>query len=321
MNTTDPSAPFIVHPSSFIVRFSAYLRERFPPLANVLLILTYYSSNHFLALALTVPGRRMYYDPWAFLGMVMLVCFFFHIRVFDEHKDYEEDCLHYPDRVLQSGRVTLRHLKIAGGIAIAVQLLIVCARGPQALTAWAIAFGFTLLMLRELFAREFLKRHFLLYATSHMLVMPLLSLLVFSFSVRRWPWEAPPWFVVYACVGFFVTFNWEVSRKIRAPEEEREGVDSYTKVFGTFGAAYVVLVIRFIDTALVAAVGHHLGFSNWFYVALVVLYAICLAGFFQFRFRPTPRHAKMMEVYAGMYMIVFDLLVALELGRRYGVSF
>jgi len=303
--------------------FLAYLNERFPPIANVLLILTYYSSNQFLAFALTQPLLKqhpvMHYDRWSFLGMLMLVSFFFHIRVFDEHKDYEEDCRYFPQRVLQRGLVTLRHLKIAGAIAIAIEITIAALRGPQALTAWAIAFGFTLLMLREFFAREFLKRHFLLYAVSHMLVMPLLSLLVFSFATRRWPWEAPPWFWVYAFVGFFVTFNWEVSRKIRAPEQEIDGVESYTKIFGTFGAAYIVLAIRAIDTGLVAAVGHHLGVSRWFYIALAALYAVCLFGFFQYRFRPTPRHAKMMEVYAGMYMIVFDLLVAVELVRKYGL--
>ena len=301
------------------VRFARYLNERFPPIANVLLILVYYSSNQFLAKALTDPGT-MHYDRWSFLGMLMLVCFFFHIRVFDEHKDYEEDCRYFPNRVLQRGLITLRHLKIAGAIAITTGLVIAALRGKEALTAWAIAFGFTLLMLREFFARDFLKRHFLLYATSHMLVMPLLSVLVFSFATKRWPWEAPPWFWVYAFVGFFVTFNWEVSRKIRAPEEEIDGVESYTKIFGTFGAANLVLIIRAIDTALVAAVGWHLGVSNWFYIALIVLYAVCLFGYFQYRFRPTPRHAKMMEVYAGMYMIVFDLLVAVELARKYGLG-
>ncbi|HEX7150057.1 MAG TPA: UbiA family prenyltransferase [Thermoanaerobaculia bacterium] len=305
---------------SFARNFLAYLNERFPPLANVLLILAYFSSNQFLAIALTTPGAPMHYDRWSFLGMLMMVCFFFHIRVFDEHKDYEEDCRHYPQRVLQSGRITLRHLKIAGGLAIATQLVICALRGPETLVAWGIAFGFALLMLKEFFVPTFLKRYFLLYATSHMLIMPLLALLVFSFATKRWPWEGPPWFWVYAFVGFFVTFNWEVSRKIRAPEQEIDGVDSYTKIFGTFGAAYVVLLIRFIDTAMVAAVGHHLGFSTWFYVALIVLYAICFVGFLQYRMRPTPRHAKMMEVYAGMYMIVFDLLVAIELGRKFGVD-
>src|SRR5215212_9093910 len=168
-------------------------------------------------------------------------------------------------------------------------------------------------MLKEFFAPAALKRYFLLYATSHMLIMPLLALTVFSSATKRWPWEAPPWFWVYAFVGFFVTFNWEVSRKIRAPEQEIDGVDSYTKIFGTFGAAYVVLLIRAIDTALVAAVGRHLEFAPWFYIALAALYGVCLFGFAQYRMHPTPRHAKMMEVYAGMYMIVFDFLVALSL--------
>ncbi|HVR37496.1 MAG TPA: UbiA family prenyltransferase [Thermoanaerobaculia bacterium] len=299
--------------SVFLVRFGRYLNERFPPIANVLLILVYYSSNQFLSFALTQPGTVAHYDRWSFLGMVMLVCFFFHIRVFDEHKDYEDDCKHYPQRVLQRGDITLRHLKIAGAIAIATEVALAALRGPAALTAWAIAFAFSLLMLKEFFAPHFLKRYFILYATSHMLIMPLLALTVFSFATLRWPWEAPPWFWVYAFVGFFVTFNWEVSRKIRAPEQEIDGVDSYTKIFGTFGAAYVVLAIRAIDTALVAAVGWHLRFANWFYAALVLLYAVCLFGFVQYRTRPTPRHAKMMEIYAGMYMIVFDFLVALSL--------
>jgi hypothetical protein len=306
--------------ASFARRFIAYLNERFPPIGNVLLILTYYSSNQFLARALTEPGTRMHYDRWSIAGMVMMVCFFFQVRVFDEHKDYEEDCQHYPHRILQSGLITLRHLKIALVIAVTTGISIATLRGNAPLTAWLIAFAFSLLMLKEFFAHEFLKRHFILYATSHMLLMPLLALLVFSFATQRMPWTAPGWFIVYAFVGFFVTFNWEVSRKIRAPEQEIDGVDTYSKIFGTFGAAYIVLIIRAIDTALVASVGWHLGFSTWFYVALGVLYLVCLGGFVQFRVKPSPRAAKMMEVYAGAYMIVFDLLVAVELGRKFGLS-
>ena len=182
--------------------------------------------------------------------------------MFDEHKDYAEDLVHYPGRVLQSGLVTLRDLKILGGIAIGAEIVLSALGGAAAFVAWLAAFLFSLLMLKEFFARDWLKRHFLVYAVSHLLVMPLLSLMVFSFATGRWPWEAPFWFLVYAWVGFFVTFNWEVSRKIRAPEDEIEGVDTYTRVFGTYGAAWVVLLIRVIDTALVALVGWHLGLTR-----------------------------------------------------------
>jgi len=300
-------------------RLSAYLAERFPVLGHGLLIVAYYSSNQFLARALTDPGRPMHYDMTSLLGAVTLFCFFLHLRVFDEHKDYSEDVIHHPDRVLQRGLITLRDLKVVGGIAIAVEITLSAVRGLPALAAWGIVFVFSLLMLKEFFVRDWLKRHFLVYATSHMLLMPLLSLMVFSFATGRWPWEAPGWYFVYSWVGFFVTFNWEVSRKIRAPEDEREGVETYTRIFGTFGAAYIVLAIRVVDTALVILVGRHLGLPRWFDAALVALFLVTLIGFFQFRFQTSRKTAKRMETYAGMYIIAFDLILAAAIGSMYGV--
>jgi 4-hydroxybenzoate polyprenyltransferase len=310
----------VTRESPFLRRLAAYLTERFPLLGHGVLIFAYYSSSQFLARTLTRPGRPMHYDATSLLGALTLFLFFFHLRVFDEHKDYAEDCLHYPHRVLQSGVITLRDLKVLGGIAIALEVALCAIRGPAALAAWGMAFAFSLLMLEEFFVRDWLKEHFLAYATSHMLIMPLLSLLVFSFATGRWPWEAPPWYWTYAWVGFFVTFNWEVSRKIRAPEDEIDGVETYTRVFGTYGAAYVVLLIRVIDTALVSLVGWHLGLSPWFYAALVALFLVSLTGFFQYRFHTSRKTAKRMETYAGMYIIAFDLILAIEIARRYGIS-
>jgi 4-hydroxybenzoate polyprenyltransferase len=305
---------------SYLRRLSAYLAERFPVLGHGLLIVAYYSSNQFLARTLTTPGRPMHYDVTSLLGAVTLFCFFFHLRVFDEHKDYAEDVVHHPDRVLQRGVITLRDLKILGGIAIAIEIALSVVRGLPALSAWGIAFFFSLLMLKEFFVRDWLKRHFLIYATSHMLLMPLLSLMVFSFATGRWAWEAPGWYLVYSWVGFFVTFNWEVSRKIRAPEDEREGVETYTRIFGTYGAAYIVLAIRVIDTALVMLVGRHLGLPRWFDAALIALFLITCIGFFQYRFQTSRKTAKRMETYAGIYIIAFDLILAAAIGGLYGVE-
>lgn len=317
---TAPAAPAVSRDAPFVRRLAAYLAERFPVLGHGILIFAYYSSSQFLARTLTQPGRPMHYDLSSLLGAITLFLFFFHLRVFDEHKDYAEDCIHYPQRVLQSGVITLRDLKVLGGIAIALEIAICAWRGVPALAAWSVAFVFSLLMLKEFFVRDWLKERFLAYATSHMLIMPFLSLLVFSFATGRWPWTAPPWYWMYAWVGFFVTFNWEVSRKIRAPEDEIEGVDTYTRIFGTYGAAYVVLLIRVIDTALVSLVGWHLGLSPWFYAALVALFVVSLVGFFQFRFHTSRKTAKRMETYAGMYIIAFDLILAIEIARKLGIS-
>jgi 4-hydroxybenzoate polyprenyltransferase len=317
-----PSHPSqdLTHDSPFPTRLRAYLRERFPLIGNCLLIVSYFSSNQFLAKALTEPGQPMRYSIYSLTGAITLLCIFFHLRVFDEHKDFEEDSRHYPDRVLQRGLVTLRQLAILGGVAIALELALGAHRGSEALIAVLLVLGFSVLMLKEFFVAEWLKKHFLLYASTHLLIMPLMALMVFSFATGELPWRAPPWFWLYSFVGFFVTFNWEISRKIRAPEEEIEGVDSYTKLFGLYGAAWAVLVIRVVDTALVALVGWHLGVHPWFYYALVGLFLVCLVGFFDFRFRTSPKSARRMETYAGFYVVAFDLILAIEIIRLYGME-
>jgi 4-hydroxybenzoate polyprenyltransferase len=307
-------------PARRSTRLAAYLAERFPLLAHGVLILSFCSSNQFLAQALTDPGQPVHYDARSLLGFFTLLGFFLHLRIFDDHKDYRADCRHFPDRVLQRGVVSLDELKLVGGFAIGVEFILAALAGPAALIAVLMVFGFSVLMLKEFFVASWLRRHFLVNVVVHMLVMPLLALVVFSISTGRYPWQAPGWFWLYAWVGFFVAFNWEVSRKIRAPADEIADLDSYTKVFGTYGAAYLVLVIRVVDTGLVALVAHHLRFSAWFYVWLIALFLLCMVGFLQFRFRTSSATARRMETYAGLYIVAFDLALAVELARTCGIS-
>jgi 4-hydroxybenzoate polyprenyltransferase len=302
------------------LRLRSYLAERFPLAGHGLLIASYYSSNQFLAEVLTRPGEPLRYDRSSLLGAATLLLFFFHLRVFDEHKDFAGDSRHHPDRVLQRGIVTLPDLRRLGGAAIVLEAVLAGAAGPAAFVAWLAAFTFSLLMLEEFFAGAWLGRRLLLYAASHMLVMPLLAVMVFAFATGRHFWGAPGWFWLYSLVGFFVSFNWEISRKIRAPEEERAGVPTYTRLFGTYGAAWAVLAVRLVDTALVMLVARHLGLGAWFYWALVALYAVCLVGFLDYRLRTRPESARRMEWYAGMYIVAFDLLLAVELVRLHGLE-
>jgi 4-hydroxybenzoate polyprenyltransferase len=310
----------VTRSDSYFTRLRAYMGERFPLFGHVLLIISYYSSNQFLAKVLTSPGEPMRYTVASALGAVTLLCFFLHLRVFDEHKDFAEDSRFHPQRILQRGVITLAELRLVAGLCIAVEIALAAVAGIAPLVAWSAAFVFSLLMLKEFFAAEWLKRHFLVYATSHMLLMPLLSLMVFSFATKRMPWTAPGVFWVYAFVGLFVTFNVEVSRKIRAPEDEVEGLDTYSKIFGTYGAAWIVLGLRLIDTTLVVIVGHVIGASVWFYLAVVVLFLVTLGTFVRFRRHTNSRSAKALERNAGVYLIAFDLILALELARMQGFA-
>jgi 4-hydroxybenzoate polyprenyltransferase len=310
----------LTHQSPLLRRLWAYLQERFPLGQQGLLIVSYYSSNQFLAHVLLRPENPMHYSWSSLGGAAVLLCFFFHLRVFDEHKDFVTDSKHYPDRVLQRGLITLTHLKIMGGIAIGIELLLCALNGLPALLALSAALLFSILMLKEFFVGKWLEKHFILYAVSHMLVMPLLALMIFSYASGAYFWQAPFYFKLYAWVGFFVTFNWEISRKIRAPEDEREGIETYSHIFGTYNAARIVLGIRVVDTAMVAFVGYHLSLPLWFYGALIGLFILCLFGYVRFRRQTTARNAQRLETYAGLYIIAFDLILALAIIGRNGLA-
>ncbi len=307
--------------AGWATRIYAYTCERFPLLVNGLLILSFYSSNQFLAHALSRPGAAMRYDLGSLCGYLTILCFFLHMRIFDDHKDYVADCRFFPHRVLQRGVVTLGELKLLGGVAITLEFVLAALSGPAAVVSLLVAFAFSVLMLKEFFVGKWLKKRFLLSASLHLLIMPLLTMIVWSFATKQYFWEIPSWYWLYSAVSFFLAFNWEVSRKIRVPEDEIDGVDSYTRLFGTYGAAYLVLALRVIDTALVAVVATHLGLSVWFYALLVLLFLVCLVGFFQYRFQTSPATAHRMEIYAGIYIIAFDLALAIELGRTFGIHF
>ncbi|MBC7446640.1 MAG: hypothetical protein H7330_01100 [Hymenobacteraceae bacterium] len=100
----------------------AYLRERFPPVNMALFAVIFLTVR---AVARTVPGADT--APWGVAewgGVGATIAFFFHLRVFDEHKDFALDALNHPQRVLQTGRITLGQLR---GLARLIRASYICS--------------------------------------------------------------------------------------------------------------------------------------------------------------------------------------------------
>lgn len=253
-------------------RLQAWMHERFAP-ANALLFFILYLTT--AAVARAGVAGEVAVSLRDLIGCLVTWSFFLLLRVFDEHKDYALDCRNHPQRVLQSGLITLGHLKALGAAAMALQLAwaigldvslasapsgAVTATGPGAeaaaaagtfgapvLAAWAVMFAWTCLMGREFFIADWLTRHLTWYAVSHMLVMPLI---VWWLAQMALPGAAlTPALAWLMALAFVSGFCFEITRKTRGPEEERDTVDSYSRIFGTRGSAAVVMALV---TAMVA---------------------------------------------------------------------
>ncbi len=237
----------------------AYLNERFPPVAYGVLVVLFFSSAALVAHAL---GGG---ESTSWIGALVVLLCFFHLRVFDEHKDAEDDVKAYPQRVLSRGLVTLKELQLLGGLAIVTQIALVLWIGPWAVWAWVGTYAFTLLMAKEFFVPGFLKPRIVLYAITHNPVVAGLAL--FGWACTDAAWD--PAFLAYVAMVSLGSLGFEIGRKFRLPDEEIEGVESYTSALGRFRA---MALLGFVEVATVAGLGVTLwllGAGPWTGLALV----------------------------------------------------
>ncbi len=296
----------------------AWLAERFPPLQHGLLIASYFGANALLAQASL--GRAPLLLSWREgAGALALLCMFFLLRVIDEHKDFAADRRVHPRRALSRGLVTLGQLRALGVAALALELGLVWSLGLSAVVASLWVLGMTALIARDFFLARFLEARMLLGALVHLLIMPLYSLFIFAAVSGHDPWAAPTPVLAYAWVGYTVALAYELARKTRTPGEERPGLVTYSRRMGPYRPAWLALTAIAAAAAISWQVGAQLGLERWYHGAVLGLLALVTAGVLDYRLRPSPARAARLKDYTGLYIIAFDILLAVALARVYGL--
>jgi 4-hydroxybenzoate polyprenyltransferase len=237
MTATDNATP--MPPAA--QRWALYFKQRFKLgtnlTATLLLVLTAgFAALHDAAVPLTQTAAVS-------LAMMSVVYFlvFWHLRVFDEHKDWAVDSVRFPERVLSKGWVTLAQLRKIAYVTIPLELLIAAMVGPRFLVATLGVLAYSLLMLKEFFVVDWLKRHMVVYGMSHMAILYLMVLGIFyGLGDRVLPgvdlFRQP--LMLYAASIYCWVYSLEIARKIRVPEAEKPDVDTYSKLLGPMGAIY-----------------------------------------------------------------------------------
>lgn len=301
--------------------FWAYLNERFPLQANGVLIVSYFTANYLLARGAVWQGEPLHIS-WRFVaGCIVLLCMFFHIRVIDEHRDYEQDLIVHPNRVLSRGLVTLTQLRGIGLAAVATELILSALLGLPSLVMCLLLLLISWLIFKEFYAGGILSHNLLVNALLHMLVMPLYSLFVFAVATGQFPTSAPVAVLLYAWVSYGVGLGYELSRKTRAPHDERPGLITYSAVMGPYPSAFGALLALLFAGAISLAVGFLLDFGLWYHLIVAALLLVVAVGVLRFRLQTTTATAAHLPLYAGMFIFAFDILLAVELIRLHGVLF
>ena len=306
-------------------RIVAWMNERFP-FANALLFFVVYLTSATVA-------RSALEQEIQFSLMDLLVCFitwsfFLVIRIFDEHKDYALDVINHPLRILQSGLITLNHLKFLAVISITVQFVFsVYTDGftlGAATLSWLILFAYLCLMGVEFFCGEWLEKRLALYAFTHMMIMPLIVFWLANLAVPSANFTdalTTPLFVMML-LAFVSGFCFEIARKTRGPEEERDTVDSYSKIFGTKGSAYVVMAL--IGAMLVCQIVllNSMQITHlWVYsLVLIATFALAIKQVFSFVSEPSLKAREKNEAVIAINMLIGYLVVIVAACVNNGIA-
>ncbi len=231
-----------------------WLMERFPPGPYTLLVLCFWAS------AVSVAGALGGGDHhWAPLSAVLVWLVFLHLRIFDEHKDFESDRVAYPQRVLSRGEVSLGTLEALGMLVVGLEVGLAWLLGAEVLLAWVLTYTFTFLMRHEFGMGRLLRRSMVAYAITHNPVVAGLAVVLFAASGATWT-SAFLWYVLLVSVG---SLGFEVGRKTRREGEEHRGVESYTSQLGQVPARVFLGVLHLGTGAALLALVLALGWSPW----------------------------------------------------------
>ena len=301
----------VAHRPPIHVGLWAWMRERFPPSHAVLFVVLYFTASlSAQALVRTGTVRIRLADA---ASCVAAYAFFLMLRIFDEHKDYEADVVNHPDRALQRGWITLGHLRLIGAIAIATQAVVSISRdsgfGPITFW-WLIAMGWSLLMAKEFFVSNSLRPRLMLYAATHMLVMPLIMMWLAQMGTYGLP--LPGSIVWLALLSFASGFAFEVARKTKAPADERPGVDSYSQILGVSGAARLTSAFLAVSAAVgtVLAVLIAGGIVAWIAVGVqLAVAAAIIAQLTTFGQTPTTALARRCEKLVSVALLASHVTI------------
>jgi 4-hydroxybenzoate polyprenyltransferase len=289
-------------------RWWIYQRERFPLLAHGPLIAAFSASAVSYSALLRGDGARPAALSFGVAFGVSLGSFLL-LRIADEFKDAEEDARFRPYRPVPRGLVALRELRTLGIVVAGLQLALAVPIGWPLVGLLVVTWIYFALMSEEFFARSWLKARPVVYLFSHMMIMPLIDWFATGCDWVRAGGGMPAglfWFLAASfCNGVVI----ELGRKIRAPEQEERGVETYTFLWGRPVAVGAWLTAQAATLGCALGAAHRIDFLGPVAIALGALWLVAQVLGWSFVATLRGKLAKGIEAYSGIWTLALYLIL------------
>lgn len=287
----------------------AYFKERFPIINMALFAILFFTVRAIASFFDTTDQEKEVW--WLVLGVFAVISFFFRLRVFDEIKDFDIDSKNYPHRVLQTGRINKKQLIVISVTGTLIEIAWSLVSGFPVIICWGVAVGYSLLMRYEFFVGKFLNKYLLLYAITHMLVMPLIILWVYSAFHPKLEIMIP--FYILGGLSLFSGFSFEIARKLRSPKAEKPGVDSYSKSLGYIGAIILLLLVLLIGVVIQIYLLFQINSGSWAYFLIGAIFIFALLLYLKNLYKPSEKYLRKAEKIVSLFMLASYVSIIIEI--------
>lgn len=283
-------------------RWYIYQKERFP----ILMYIPMVAAFSFSAVSYSSIIRNGSISFFSFLvSFITSFSVFMLLRIADEHKDYEEDCLYRPYRPVPRGLIQLKELAVIGGILLLIQAISGALLSPMLLIALTVIWIYYFSMSKEFFCRKWLKKHPIAYMISHMFIMPLLDFYATACDfVPNKSYYIAPMVLWFISSSFFDGMIVEIGRKMRAPEDEEHGVETYSFLWGRGRSVAVWVGSMIISMCSTFIATHQIGAMIPAMIILIPTVSICAACAIRYAKKPTTKNSKRLELLSGVWTII-----------------
>lgn len=294
-NAAENNAPFLR-------RFYIYQKERFPVLGHGLLVAAFSFSA--ISYSRICRGAEGFVNAETFaVGVFTTISLFLLVRIFDEFKDADDDARFRKQLPVPRGLVSYRELAVTGIVVVLAQVVVNLVFFPKMLWIYAVVVGYLLLMGKEFFVAEWLKKHQFWYVTSHMFIIPLIDIYASGLDWLLAGVKAPAGLFFFFAVSYMNGIVLEVGRKIRAPRQESEGVLTYTSMLGVSKAIGLWLIVLAVTLSLSIAASLFAGYGPAVLAVLGAVFLICALPAVLFWRNQTEKLSKMVEYASAAWTI------------------
>jgi len=233
------------------------------------------------------------------------ITLFYLLRVFDEHKDAQDDAKFRQHLPVPRGLISLKELRATAIIVVVFQVALNGLYFPKVLLLYAIVIIFLMFMGKEFFVSSWLKKQPELYALSHMFIIPLVDIYASSMDWFREGAEAPTGLIFFFIVSYLNGLVLEVGRKIKIPEKDE--FNTYSTLYGMEKATKLWITILFVDLICSIVASIYAGLGTLSVAILIALFLLSCIPAFLFLKKKTEKLSKMIESFSGLWTMAMYL--------------